>query len=1447
MKKDTKSEAAILRQKAEELLKRNSSKSTAPINEAEMQRLIHELEVHQIELEMQNEELMSVFSERERAEESLKASESRYRRLFESAKDGILILDAETGMIADVNPFLIEMLGYSADQFMNKAIWEIGLFKDIVSNHEKFLELQQKDYVRYDDLPLETADGRKISVEFVSNVYLVDNKKVIQCNIRDITTRIKTETALRISETHLRTLVKSIPDLIWLKDLDGVYLSCNPAFERFFGAKETDIIGKTDYDFVDRELADSFLENDRKVMAAGKTTSNEEWVTFVDDGHCAFLETIKTPLLDSDGKLIGVLGTGRDITGRMEVESKLREALVEAQLFSLALDHVSAHIYMKDTHFNYTYANKQTLGLFGCSAKELIGCNDSRFFPASTVTRLREVDTRVLLGVETAEEIDIVDFEGVRRVYWEIKAPIYTDSECTTVWGLLGISTDITERKLTEEKLRESEERFRAIFDQAPIAVALIDMQGHPIISNLPLSKMLGYSSNELTKMKFTEFTYSDDIDKDMIQFTDMLAGKISGYTMEKRYIHKNGDLIWANLFVTTLSDNNGKPKEIIGMVENITEKKLVETNLRNSEERFKVLFDYAPDAYFLTDLKGTIIDGNIAAVKIMGYDKNELIGKSFFKLKLISPHQFLKAASLLAKNILGQATGPDEFVLNTKKGSKITVEISTYPVKIQDQNIVLGIARDITVRKNSEKEIAMLAHSLKSINECVSITDLDNKIIFVNESFLKTYGYEINELLGNNIDMVRSQSNDQLKVDEILPATIHGDWQGELLNRRKDGSEFPIYLSTTIIKDKDSQPLGLIGVAKDISERKRYEETLLKLSSAIEQTVDSIMITDSTGTIEYVNHAFEALTGYSTEEVLGKTPRILKSGTEDQEYYKRLWEKILSGEVFKEEVVNKKKNGDLYYEEKTISPIFDKNRNITHFVGTGVDISERKRAEAALLESEELYRSLFENMLNGFAYCKMIFEHERPNDFIYLAVNTSFEVLTGLKDVVGKKISEVVPGIKESDPDLFDLYIRVALTGNPETREIYVEALKMWLSISVYSPVKEYFVVVFDVITKRKDAEKVLYQSEAKFRNLINSLPDPVLVVDSKGRIFYCNENALKTFDYNIDELLRRTMEDLIPKHFRKQHITFRNEYISEPKSRAMGEGKELFAQRRGGSEFPTEILLEPVEINGNQFTLAIIRDITARKRAETELIEAKNKAEESDRLKSAFLANMSHEVRTPLNSIIGFSELLVDPYFENEQKDEFIQLIISNGNSLLAIISDIMDISKLESGEITIRKSQINARKFMSDVKEQFAIQTNDKKLEFKIIYPENTDEIVVIADTERLRQIFNNLMSNAIKFTMLGSIEIGYQPKDTMVEFFVRDTGIGIPKEYHNTIFERFRQVEAGNSRKYGGNGLGLAILKNLVELMGGKIWLESESGKGSAFYFTLPIYKSELSSV
>jgi signal transduction histidine kinase len=243
--------------------------------------------------------------------------------------------------------------------------------------------------------------------------------------------------------------------------------------------------------------------------------------------------------------------------------------------------------------------------------------------------------------------------------------------------------------------------------------------------------------------------------------------------------------------------------------------------------------------------------------------------------------------------------------------------------------------------------------------------------------------------------------------------------------------------------------------------------------------------------------------------------------------------------------------------------------------------------------------------------------------------------------------------------------------------------------------------------------------------------------------------------------------------------------------------------------------------------------------KKAEADLIAAKEKAEESDRLKSAFLANMSHEIRTPLNSIVGFSELLRDSYYNGKQKIDFIDLIIKNGQYLLSIINDILDISKIQAGEIKVMVKELPVNDFIAQIVKEYALKFQYKQLDFQFIPPEPGKEVFVWCDSERLAQIFNNLLNNAGKFTRQGSVKVSYRVKGGFVEFQVKDTGIGIAAENYEKIFERFRQVENADSRKYGGNGLGLAITKKLVELMGGNIWVESQLEVGSAFYFTLPL--------
>ena len=301
------------------------------------------------------------------SEEALAASELRYRRLFETAKDGILILDAETGTVVDVNPFLINLLGFSREAFCQKKIWDLGFFKDIVANQDSFLELQQKGYVRYEDKALEASDGRRIEVEFVSNVYEVNHEKVIQCNIRDVSKRKQAEAALRSSRQLVEGILNAIPARIFWKDTNLRYMGCNTAFARDAGfAEPKDIIGKDDYQMGWHEQAELYRSMDRQVMESGFSKSLVEEPQTTPDGSIITRLTSKVPLHGPNGTITGVLGTYLDITERkrMEASNARLATAVEQSAETIVITDIDATILYVNPSFEKTtgYTREEALG-----------------------------------------------------------------------------------------------------------------------------------------------------------------------------------------------------------------------------------------------------------------------------------------------------------------------------------------------------------------------------------------------------------------------------------------------------------------------------------------------------------------------------------------------------------------------------------------------------------------------------------------------------------------------------------------------------------------------------------------------------------------------------------------------------------------------------------------------------------------------------------------------------------------------------------------------------------------------------------------------------------------------------------------------------------------------------------------------------------------------------
>ncbi len=383
-----------------------------------------------------------------------------------------------------------------------------------------------------------------------------------------------------------------------------------------------------------------------------------------------------------------------------------------------------------------------------------------------------------------------------------------------------------------------------------------------------------------------------------------------------------------------------------------------------------------------------------------------------------------------------------------------------------------------------------------------------------------------------------------------------------------------------------------------------------------------------------------------------------------------------------------------------------------------------------------------------------------------------------------------------------------------------------------------------------RERAAQAAAKAESRFRELLEAAPDSIIEVDNRGSIVLCNAATEKLFGYQREELLGRPVEILIPEGSHAAHLQHRTNYWNRPVTRPMGKGLTLHAQRKNGSRFPVEISLSPVRSEEGILVTAIIRDVTDRKIAEEQIravnqqLQQRNQeVERANRLKSEFLASMSHELRTPLHTILGFTELLEEEVDGplNERQKRFVSHVHQDAQHLLELINDILDLSKIEAGKLELRFEVFDARQAVEEVLASLQGRADGKNL---VVENHVAADYGVKADRVRFKEILYNLLSNAVKFTLEGGqVEIGSQLREAEICFFVKDTGIGIAKQEQASIFDKFYQVGSTTKGVREGTGLGLAITKQLVEMHGGVIRVESEAGKGSTFSFTVPIERPE----
>ena len=507
-----------------------------------------------------------------------------------------------------------------------------------------------------------------------------------------------------------------------------------------------------------------------------------------------------------------------------------------------------------------------------------------------------------------------------------------------------------------------------------------------------------------------------------------------------------------------------------------------------------------------------------------------------------------------------------------------------------------------------------------------------------------------------------------------------------------------------------------------------------------------------------------------------------------------------------------------------------------------GRDITERKRIENTLMESEDRFRKIFEEspfsmLMTG-------------KDFGIIRANISFCKLIGYQEEELKSFTFrnfTHPEYIDNDEiSLLRLIAGELPVYHTEKRYIRKDGSVIWGSTTV-SIIRnknedvQFFLVMIEDITLRKKASAELDNSVSLLKAAFESTEDGLLVVDASGKTVQYNQKF--TDMWNIPRKILLTGEDNKLLDYVKSELVNPETFLDKIKQLYSKPDETSFDLLEFRDKRYFERYSQPQKINGISVgRVWSFRDITKRKRTEADLISAKEKAEESDRLKTAFLHNVSHEIRTPMNAIIGFSTLLNEPDLSEEERRQYIDIIFQSGSQLLSIINDIVDIANVESGQAKVNLTEFNLNSKLKKLNEQFSIigKQNNIKIILSMSLPD--DASVINTDSTKLIQILSNLISNSVKFTKNGQIDFGYVLKDEFLEFFVIDTGIGIASEYHSRIFDRFFQIDNTVSRQYSGTGLGLSICKGYVDILGGVIKVESESGKGTKFLFTIPFFRA-----
>jgi len=1451
-----------LRKRAEDIFKKNASGKKLNYNEFDTMKLVHELQVHQIELELQNEEL-------KRANQLAEEAADNYTELYDFAPTGYFTLSGK-GEIIRLNLAGAELLAKERSMLINK------LFTSFVQIQHRpvfiqFLERVIKSSVKeHCEIVLSNGEHSSKYLSLTGNL----NKKGDELFItaEDITSQKMLNEELEESRILLTDTQTSGKIGGWKFDV-GTF---NQVWtDEIFRILEIDISGGAPkvpegLGFIDpafREMAEKGMQ---RAIEYGEPY-DQEWVVTTAKGNKRWVHSIGKAKQEN-GKTVSLMGSFQDITLRKNAEEMLRKS-EQDNLQLIQNLHSGVVVHAADS--SIISANKAASEMLGLSEDQLQGkvaIDDDWYFIYRDGARMPVEDYPVMRTISSLNPLENyvlgVNNPKKKSIVWGLVNAFPELDDGGQLLKVVVTFTNITQLVKVEDELRESKQIIEGIINTIPARVFWKDRDLKYLGCNKAFAMDAGFDDpKEIIGKDDYQMSWSNLAEQYRKDDLEVIESGKDKFNIEEMLNTADGQSIALLTNKSALRDAFGKINGVLGTFFDITERKQVEKALRESEERFMLAMKASSDGLFDLNLITNEIYYSPGWKKMLGYADHELPNDISTWENLTKPEDVKNSKEQQPRLINREI---DRFVTEFKMKHKDGhwVDILSHAEAFFDDSgkavRIVGTHTDITQRKLAEEMIREKDIQFRKLSANVpdliyQFTRKPDGSYFVpiaSEGIKNIFGCSPGDVLDDftPISRVIYPEDAGRVMADIEYSAKHLTYFTCEFRVQIPGREIQWIFSRSTPEKLPDGSITWYGFNVDITERKKAEEAILvseeKFRSIAEQTSDLISLTDSHGKLIYASSAAKELFYYSPKEMVGRNFIEFLIEADIPKAFEMFKNSIEKGEKVKGlELTMKRKDGSQFIGELNGSLFRSGSQD-----GTIVNIrniTERKLVEEQInliterlqLSTESAGIGIWDLNLqdNSLIWDKRMYELYGIDEHDFENTYEAWKKATHPDDLsrVESELQNAIKGKEE-----FHTQFRIVL---PEGQIRFIEAHATVHCNADGSDAR--MIGVNRDITFQKE-------SEIQLRSILENSPTGFAInIISTGEVTYVN----KAFSdiYHVPPELCESVSTFFDYVYRDQPELGQkiiDDVMSGIPERMKWEAIPVTDKSTGNLYYisAANIILKDLDL-----MISSVWDVTERIENEKRLLEAVERAKESDRLKSAFLANMSHEIRTPMNGILGFADLLKEPGLSGEQQQKYIGIIQKSGVRMLNIINDIVDISKIEAGLVEVSVSETNIKDQLQFIYTFFKPEAVNKGLQISLQDNLSVKDAIIKTDREKIYAVLSNLVKNAIKYTNEGSIEIGCKSLGEHTPellLWIKDTGIGVAYERQEAIFERFIQADIADSKAFQGAGLGLSISKAYVEMLGGRIWVESNEqsqengqGSGSTFYFTIPCSEKKIEKV